>query len=82
MALFLLVLLPGAYALAGSRRLFRRIDGPLLPDLVAAHFRNVGTVAGISLALGVLWLSADVLAAASCAETCDRMTVSLYTLYR
>ncbi len=50
-------LLPGLCARWSSERLLRRLDDPLLPDLLLAHSRRVGTVAGIVLGIGIVLAS-------------------------
>lgn len=56
--IFILLLgtLPGAYALVAARKLYRRLDDPLLPDLVLAHARSLGAFAGIAFGLGAFLL--------------------------
>ncbi len=50
-AILLLGALPAAYALVSSRKVYRWLDDPLLPDLLSAYSRDVGTVAGIVIGI-------------------------------
>jgi heat shock protein HtpX len=54
-ALLALGLVPGVYAALASRKLLRRLDDPLLPDLLLAHSRRVGTVVGSCIGVGIVF---------------------------
>lgn len=50
----MLVLAPASYALWSSRRLVRRLDDPLFPELLLAHMQRVGATAGGAIGAGIV----------------------------
>jgi hypothetical protein len=56
-ALVVSALVPGLVARWSSARVLERLDDPLLPELLLAHSRRVGTAAGIVIGLGALLAS-------------------------